>query len=88
VPSSGAIGPEDEGKLTSRQGETPQMASIFTNTAVRISPPPTVVSKRRQETTNRRWENPKRAQISFTPHSKREITQLWKCCVIVQLLYS
>jgi hypothetical protein len=48
VPSSWTVGPEDEGKFTSRQDE------IFTNTAVRISLPPTVVPKRRQETTNGR----------------------------------
>ena len=32
VPSSSTVGPEDEGKLTSRQGETSQMTWIFTNT--------------------------------------------------------
>jgi hypothetical protein len=53
VPSSWTVGPEDEGKLTSWQGETSQMTWIFTSTAVRISQPPTVVPKRRQETTNR-----------------------------------
>jgi hypothetical protein len=34
------------------KGETSQMICIFTNTAVRISPPPTVVPKRSHETTN------------------------------------
>jgi hypothetical protein len=54
VPSPWTVGPEDEGKLDSRQGQTFQITWIFTNTAVRISQPPTVVLKRRQETTNRR----------------------------------
>ena len=54
VPSSWTVSPEDEVKLTSREGETFQMTWIFTNTAVRISQPPTVVPKRRQETANRR----------------------------------
>ena len=53
VPSSWTVGPDDEGKLTSWQDEMSQMTQIFTNTAVRISPPPAVVPKRRQETTNR-----------------------------------
>jgi len=35
------------------KGETSQMIWIFTNTAVRISPPPAVVPKRSHETTNR-----------------------------------
>jgi len=40
---------------------------IFTNTAVRISPPPTVVPKRRQETTNRRCvKPPKSADLIYT----------------------
>jgi hypothetical protein len=52
VPSSWTVGPEDEGKLTGRQGETSQMTCIF-NATVRISPP-AVVPKRRQEATNRR----------------------------------
>jgi len=51
VPSFWVVGPEDEGKLTNRQGETSQMTWIFTDTAVRISPSPIVVPKRRQETT-------------------------------------
>jgi len=34
------VGPEDEGKSDSRQGEMSQMTWIFTNTTVRISPPP------------------------------------------------
>jgi len=54
VPSSWTVGPEDDGKLTSRQGETSQMTWIFTTTAVRISQAPTVVLKHQQETTNRR----------------------------------
>ena len=37
VPSSWAVGPEDQGKLTSRQGETSQITWVFTNTALRIS---------------------------------------------------
>ena len=53
VPSSWTVGPEDEGKLTSQQGEMSQITLIFTNTAVRILPPPTVVPKRWQETINR-----------------------------------
>ena len=43
VPSSWTAGPEDEVKLTCRQGETLQMTWIFTNTAV---------PKHQQETTN------------------------------------
>jgi len=54
VPSSWTVDPEDEVKLTSRQGETFQMTWNFTNTAVRISQLPTAVPKRQQETTNRR----------------------------------
>ena len=74
--------PEDTGKLTSQQGETSQMAWIFTNTAVRISPPPTVVPKRRQETINRRCvKSLQKVHISFTPRSKPKIMQLWKCCI-------
>jgi len=42
MPSSRAVGAEDAGKLTSRQGEKSQMTWIFTNTAMTISPPPTV----------------------------------------------
>jgi hypothetical protein len=52
VPSSWTVGPEDEDKLTSRQGATSQMTWIFKT--VRISQPTTVVPKRRQETINRR----------------------------------
>jgi len=40
VPSSWTVGPEDEGKWTSRQGATSQMTWTFTKTAVRISQPP------------------------------------------------
>jgi hypothetical protein len=65
VPSSCSVGPEDEDKLTSRQGATSQITRIFTNTAVRISQPPTVVPKRRQETTNRRYV---KSQKSATKH--------------------
>jgi len=54
VPSSWAVGPGYESKLTSRQGAMSQMTSIFTNTAVRISQPSTVVPKHKQETTNHR----------------------------------
>ena len=39
MPSSWTDGPEEEGKLTSRQGETSQMTWTFTNTAVRFSQP-------------------------------------------------
>jgi len=50
------------------KGETSQMTWIFTNTAVRISPPPTVVPKRRQETTNRRCvKSQKNADLIDTP---------------------
>jgi hypothetical protein len=45
VLSSWTVGPEDEGKLDSRQGEMSRMTWIFTNTTLRISPPPTVVPK-------------------------------------------
>jgi len=65
VSSSWADGPEGEGKLISRQGATSHMTWIFTNTAVRMSQPPTVVPKRRQETTNRRWV---KSQNSATKH--------------------
>jgi len=54
LPSSWTVDPEDEVKLTGQQGGTFQMTWIFTNTAVRISQPPTAVPKRRQETTKRR----------------------------------
>jgi len=53
VLSSWTVDPADEGKLISRQGEKSQMTGIFTNAAVRISQPQTVVPKRRQETTDR-----------------------------------
>jgi len=67
VPSSWTAGPEDEVKLTCRQGETLQMTWIFTNTAVRISQPPTVVPKRRQETVNRRCVKSQRgADLEYT----------------------
>ena len=66
VPSSLSVGHEDEGELTSRQGETSQMTWIF-NTAVRISQPPTIVQKRRQETTNRRCvKSQKSADLIYT----------------------
>ena len=78
VPSSCSVGPENEDKLTSRQGTTSQMTWIFTNTAVRISQPPTAVLQHRQETTNQGCVNCKRYEISFTECSKPEITQLWK----------
>jgi hypothetical protein len=52
LPSSWTVGPEGEGKFTSRKDKTPQMTWIFTNTAVRISPP-TVFPKHRQETIKR-----------------------------------
>jgi hypothetical protein len=80
VPSSWTVGPEHE-KLTIRQGTTSQMTWIFSNTAVIISQPPTVVPKHWQETTDWSCANPKRAQISFTLRSKPEIRQLWKCYV-------
>jgi len=63
--SSWAVGPEDEGNMTSQQGEMSQMTCIFTNTAVRISPPPAVVPKRQQETTN--WHCIK-SQKNMTKH--------------------
>jgi hypothetical protein len=66
VPSSWTVGPEDEGKLISRQGETSQITLIFTSTALRISQPPTVVPKRRQETTNRHCV---KSQNSTTKHT-------------------
>jgi hypothetical protein len=65
VPSYWAFGPEDEGNLTSWQGEMSQMTWIFTNTIVRISQPPTVVPKRQQETTNGRCV---KSQKSMTKH--------------------
>jgi hypothetical protein len=67
VPSSWTVGPEDEDKLTSWQGATSQTTWIFTNTAVRISQPPTVFPKRRQETTDRRCvKSPKSAALIYT----------------------
>jgi hypothetical protein len=78
VPSSCSVHPQNEDKLTNRQGTTSHMTWIFTNTTVRISKPPTVVLKYQQETTNQRCIDPKRNNISFTPHSKPDITQLWK----------
>jgi hypothetical protein len=67
VPSSSTVGPEDEGMVTSRQDKTSQMTWIFTNTAVRMSPPPTVVPERRQETTNRRCvKSQKSADLIYT----------------------
>jgi hypothetical protein len=66
VPSSGAVRPEDGGKVTGRQGETPQMTCIFTNTAVRISPSPSVFPKRWQETTILRKIPPKSAYLIYT----------------------
>ena len=67
VPSSWTVGPEDEGKLNCRQGQTSHMTWIFTNTAVRISQPPTTVLKRRQETTNRRCvKSQKSADLIYT----------------------
>jgi hypothetical protein len=59
VPSSWTVGPEDEGKLTSPQGETSQMTCNF-NATVRISSP-TVVPKRRQEATNRLCVQPQKS---------------------------
>jgi len=53
VLSSWTVDPEGEGKLISRQGKKSQMTWSFTNNAVRISQPQTVVPKRRQETTDR-----------------------------------
>jgi len=67
VPSSWAAGPEDDCKLTSQQAATFQITCIFTNTTVRISQPPTVVPKRRQETTNRRCiKSQKSADLVYT----------------------
>jgi len=67
MPTSWTAGPEDERNLTSWQSETSQMTLIFTNTIVRISPPPTVVPKRRQETTNRRCvKSQKSADLIYT----------------------
>ena len=67
VPSSWADGPEDEGKLTSRQGEMSKVTWIFTNTAMIISQPPTVVPKGRKETTNRLCvKSQKSANLIFT----------------------
>jgi len=64
VTSSWAVGPEDEGKLTSRQEATSQMTWIFTITTVRISQPPTVAPKC-QETTNQRCV---KSEESVTKH--------------------
>ena len=67
VPSSWTVDPEDEGKFTSQQGATSQMTWIFTNTAVGISRTPTVVTKRRQKTTNRRCvKSQKTADLIYT----------------------
>jgi hypothetical protein len=67
VPSSWAVGPEDESKFISRQGETFQVISILTNAAVRISPPSTLVPIHRQETTNRRCvKSQKSADFIYT----------------------
>ena len=55
------------------------MTWIFINTYVRISQP-TVVPKRRQETTNRRCvKSPKECRFHLRRVLKPEITQLWKC---------
>jgi hypothetical protein len=90
VPSSWAVGPEDESKLISRQGETSQVIWIFTNTAVRISQPPTLVPKRRQETTNRHCvKSQKSADLIYTVFKARSrlsgnitfsaISMRWEC---------
>jgi hypothetical protein len=61
------VDPEDEGKLDSRQGEMSQRTWIFTNTALRISQPPTVVPKHRQQSTNRRCvKSQKSADLIYT----------------------
>ena len=67
VPSPWTVGPEDEGNLTSWKGETSLMTWILTNTAVRISQPPTVVVKCWQETNN--WccvKSQKRSDLIYT----------------------
>ena len=66
VPPSWTVGPEYEGKLTSRQGEMSHTTCIFISTAVRMSQPPNV-PKRRQETTNRRCvKSQKGADLIYT----------------------
>ena len=69
-------------------GETSQMIWIFTNTAVRISPPLTVVPKRRQETTNRYVKSQTSINL-IRAAFVAETTQLWKsaiskvfCCAV------
>jgi hypothetical protein len=63
-----------------------QMTWIFNNTAVRISPPPTVVSKRRQETTNRRCvKSQKSADLIHTVfdaqnHATVEVLRFLSAC--------
>ena len=59
--------PEDEGELTSQQGETSQMTWIFINTAVRISQPLSRNVGKKYQSTLRNI--PKWAQSSFTPRS-------------------
>ena len=89
VPSSWAVGPEDEGKLTSLLGETSQMTWIFTNTTVRISQPPNVVPKRRQETTNRCVKSQNSATKHLWTYSHLNIRNKFSFMnVLVQMLYS
>jgi len=72
VPSSWTVGPEDEDKLTSQQDKASQTPCIF-NTTVRISPPPTLVQKRRQEATNRHCvQSQKSADLIYT------VFEAWK----------
>ena len=74
--------PEDEGELTSQQGETSQMNWIFINTAVRISQP-TVVPKRRQETTILRCvKSQKSANLIYT------VFEAWNHAKCGSVMYS
>jgi hypothetical protein len=71
VPSSWTSGPEDGSNFTSWQGEMSQTTWILTDTTVRISPPPTVVPKCQQETTNGRCV---KSQKSATKHLWTNLT--------------
>jgi hypothetical protein len=90
VPSSWAVGPKDEGNLTSRQEEMSWTSLILTNTAVRISPPPpNGVPKCQQETTNWRCvESQKSATKHLWTNLNFDVRNKFSFMnVLVQLLY-
>jgi len=75
------VGPEDEGKLDSQQGKTSQMTNIHQHRCENFTATKCCPEASGKKLPIDTVQNPKRAQISFTPCSKPAIMQLWKCYV-------